>query len=486
MLKKIYSLCIFAIGLLIIGVFVGCASDSVNATLPQYTIRATLQGDSIVANQTVQLVNNTQESLDYVLFNLYPNAYRLGAKYPAIASNEIANAWIDGESYGSIDIESVRVNNTQVAHTIQGIDNNILSVPTTLQPNDVVLIDIDFVLHLPKIRFRMGITNNTINLGQWYPSLVVVQDGKYLNDPYYFVGDPFVNQMANFQVLITTELGYDMVSSGDYKSNVNLDNTKTFESNANNIREFAIVLSKSFQKKFENVGKTKLVYAYYNDKNANASFEIAKKALIFFNNKFGKYPYSQLSVAQTGFVYGGMEYSSLAMISDTLRQDRYNEAIVHEIAHQWWYNIVGNNQVEHAWLDESMAEYSTTVFYEYHPEYGINRRDKIGRSITTLSIFGDMYGNTKKPTIMEKSLDKFDSNLEYVAMVYAKGNIMMDCLRDLLGDKIFFESINDYFQSNAYSIASPDDFVKAFKRHSNQDIKLWIDKWLQGEVILWS
>ena len=50
--------------------------------------------------------------------------------------------------------------------------------------------------------------------------------------------------------------------------------------------------------------------------------------------------------------------------------DVIDSVIVHEIAHQWWYGLVGNNQIRTPWIDEGLAEYCTAVFFETHPQYG--------------------------------------------------------------------------------------------------------------------
>ena len=76
-------------------------------------------------------------------------------------------------------------------------------------------------------------------------------------------------------------------------------------------------------------------------------------------------------MVQTDFSEGGMEYGALVYISlDVTDQLQYQGVIVHEIAHQWWYGLVGNNQILTAWIDEGLAEYCTAVFFETHPQYG--------------------------------------------------------------------------------------------------------------------
>ena len=123
-----------------------------------------------------------------------------------------------------------------------------------------------------------------------------------------------------------------------------------------NARDFALVLSTRFRVVDRQVGKTKISYYYYDDTDPNKQLETAEEAISYFNKTFGEYPYATYSLVQTGLCFAGMEYPALAMISDELKDEEKPRVIVHETAHQWWYGVVGNNQVEYAWLDEGVAE----------------------------------------------------------------------------------------------------------------------------------
>ena len=151
------------------------------------------------------------------------------------------------------------------------------------------------------------------------------------------------------------------------------------------MRDFAAVLSKKFEVKKEKVGATEVAYYYYDDEQADASFNTAVKALKTFNEMIGKYPYKTLSVVKTNFVHGGMEYPNLVYISENLNNyEDYTNVIVHEIAHQWWYGVVGNNAYANGWMDEGLTEYTTALFYEFNKEYNIKKDDVIKKRFNFL------------------------------------------------------------------------------------------------------
>ena len=95
---------------------------------------------------------------------------------------------------------------------------------------------------------------------------------------------------------------------------------------------------------------------YFSDENINDCLDISKEAVAYFNDTFGKYPYKTLTISKTPFMFGGMEYPGLVFISDSIEDEiEYKKVIVHEIAHQWWYSVVGNDESKEAWLDESLV-----------------------------------------------------------------------------------------------------------------------------------
>ncbi len=135
-------------------------------------------------------------------------------------------------------------------------------------------------------------------------------------------------------------------------------------------RDFAFVLSDKYNVSSEKCGDVDLYYYSLteNNKNSNHLFTVS---MFLLCDKFGKYPHKTFSVAETDFAAGGMEYSGLTMLSDDLDEETLLLATVHETAHQWWHSAVGVNEVEDAYIDEGLCEYST---YLYLLENGMEKQ----------------------------------------------------------------------------------------------------------------
>ena len=246
-----------------------------------------------------------------------------------------------------------------------------------------------------------------------------------------------------------------------------------------------MVLSKEFESVVDTETGVEITYYFYDDSQPAKSIEYAKKSIKLFTEKFGEYPYSTYSVVQTEFIQGGMEFPALVMISDNLEQNAYGEVIVHETAHQWWMSAVGNNEVEHAFLDEGLAEYSVVLFYENYPEYNLSRKQLIESSEKTYKVFCSVYDKIvgKTNTVMLRPLGEFSSEYEYVNMAYIKPCIMFDYLRQSVGDKGFFEALKRYYDNYKFKNATPDDLIASFVK-TGKDTESFFYSFFNGKVII--
>ena len=180
-----------------------------------------------------------------------------------------------------------------------------------------------------------------------------------------------------------------------------------------------------------------------------------------------------------------MEYPALAMLSDSLSEENLVRTIAHETAHQWWYAVVGSNQIENAWQDEGLAEYSAIAFFENYEKYGVTREDAVTEALKEYRSYYDVYGSVlgRTDTAMTRQLKEFISDYEYKCLSYDKAVVMFDTLRKSVGDKKFFAGLKKYYAENAFASATPDALVGAFER-VGLDVRGFFESFLQGKAIL--
>ena len=394
---------------------------SKNATT--YNIDAIYNDDTkmLYGSQSVNYKNNSGVALETLNLHLYPNAFREDAIYKPVSQVNEVKAYPNGFSAGNIEIKNVKVNNKASTFEIGGVDKNILIIPLTsaLQPKSSIEFSLEFDVLVPNIKHRFGYTDKSVNLGNWYPIMCAVDDGKYQMEPYSYNGDPFYSNVANYNVKLTTACDFVVAHTGDKISENEENHKTTYNLRAKAVRDFALCLSKEFNHKSKKVGSTTVNYYYYGDTQPVKSLETCVKSVKTFNSLFGGYPYSKLDVVETGFVHGGMEFPNLVYIADNLENyEDYTNVIIHEIAHQWWYGVVGDNQVKDAWIDEGLAEYSTAMFYDKNPEYGIKKDTVLRNTLNSYLLFIDVYKDIfdTVDTSMNRKLTDYKTEPEYTYM----------------------------------------------------------------------
>lgn len=466
MCKKILSLVLAIFFIAPITFSYGCKNKTPNIT--SYDISVSLDGQTLYGKQTVNYFNDTETAISELKFNIFGNAFRKDAKFSPVSANHIAQSYPHGINYGGMQINSVYSEQKPLNFSVGGQDENVLCVVLEREifPQEKVSVTIDFTLNLAKIVARTGINDNTINLANFYPILCARDQNGFYECVYYPNGDPFYSDCANYNVEITADKKFVIAASGKKTSQTDNGENVTATYKIDNARSFAFVLSENFQVLSDNSTGVEINYFYYDDASPQLSMEYAVKSMKYFNDAFGEYVYKNYSFVQTEFVQGGMEFPALTMISDDLEEKAYGEVIVHETAHQWWQTAVGNNEVEYGFLDEGLAEYSVVLFYENHPEYGMNRKDMINSAQGTFKVFCTVSDKVfgKVDTSMIRSLKDFKGEYEYVNIAYIKSCLMYDYLRETIGDKRFFKGLKNYYQQYKFKNAAPYDLAGVYEK----------------------
>ena len=444
----------------------------------------------LFGEEQIKYFNNSENAFNELHFHLYPNAFQEGAKNKVVASSKKSEAYSNGESYGFIDIESVTFERGEKAsYSVGGEDENILIVQLQeeLFPDECVEINISFKVQIANINHRLGYGDNTVNFGNFYPIACVYEDGKGFSESlYHSNGDPFYSDCSNYDVTISYNSNFSLASTGDIVDEKNSGGEKQTVLQEKNVRDFCFVLSEKFEKISQKIGETTVNYYGYNgDEDFENNLNIASAALGEFNKLFGIYPYKQLSIVKANFIHGGMEFPNIVLISDTVSKEDFAYVIVHEIAHQWWYGVVGNDQYNHAWQDEALAEYSTLLFYKNHPQYGEDYRTMIENATKSYKLFVKVYQkvNGSVDGKMDKPLCEFETEPEYVECTYTKGVMMMDSIRESIGEKRLLKALQNYYNNFKYKNAFAEDFIAAFVKVGGSDMESFIRSWLNDRIV---
>ena len=202
---------------------------------------------------------------------------------------------------------------------------------------------------------------------------------------------------------------------------------------------------------------------------------MATQSLGLYAAKFAPYPYQSLSIVESDMA-DGQEYDGLVFLASkfygeyggTARSNLFAIG-THEVAHQWWFGLVGSDQEREPWLDEALAVYSERIFYEYnYPNYGdwwwdfrVNYFDPAGK--------------------VDAELESFTTFTDYVSAVYLNGANMLEDLRGRVGDDAFFQFLQDYASTYARGHATGADFFGLLRQHTTKDLSDIMQTYLQGQ-----
>ncbi|MBQ8908671.1 MAG: M1 family metallopeptidase [Clostridia bacterium] len=478
--------------MLIGGVSLTACAGKVDEKRNHYTLNVVYDevNMTLLGEERVIYVNTSENAFDKLYFHLYPNAFREGAKASVVSGSKKDEAYYNGLSYGCIEIRAVSIEGYDVCYEIEGEDKNILAITLqeALYPDEFITINISFSAEMPQIHHRFGVGENTINVGNFYPIACVYEDGVgFSKDLYHANGDPFYSECADYIVTIDCSDAFQVASTGMVKGSHIKNGRLITTVFAENVRDFCFVLSEKFEvatQTFEGVAVN--YYGYKGDKDIEKNLQVAIKALKTFNQLFGVYPYTTLSVVKANFIHGGMEYPNIVLISDKVSEQDFEYVIVHEIAHQWWYGVVGNNQYIHAWMDEGLAEYSALLFYKINTEYGEDFDKMIDSARKSYRLYVKVFTkvNGGADGVMDKPICEYATEPEYVECTYTKGVLLMDAIKNSIGEKNFLKALKLYYNQFKFKLAAPEDFIASFIKVSSGDMEGFINSWLYDKVVV--
>ena len=469
-MRKILSIIIVACVLL--GAFGLSSCKKLQKHRGRYEINAEYRDDARAISGTVKVTfyNSYEMEVNKIKFNLYPNAYRKNALYPAVGEGERASAYYDGESYGEITVTSV---NGGKNWSIEGADENILSV-ALIQPlskGEEITLDISFVTELAKVEHRLGVGRRAVNLAYFYPRLCAYRDGEFLEDESAEFGLPFRSDIATYKVTLTMPAGYSVIGGGTVEQTKGLESKTKYTFELENARDFACVIAKELtvnrlHTKLSNGKELEIAYGSLEGANEPRILETLQKIVEYYSRVFGAYPYSTLSVVSTGSSIQSSAHTTTVFLSETLSETEQVNVVAREIARQWWGKCVGSDDVNEAWQSESLSEYSAIAFFEAHKEYGMDRNALMKKCLEEyrgyFSVYGSVFGGVD--TRMTKSLKEYASAHEYKCIARDRGVVMLDTLRKSVGEKNFFKALSYYYAKNAYSNVKPIAMYEAFEK----------------------
>lgn len=373
---------------------------------------------TLTGDLTLNYKNNSPDTLTYVWFHLWPNAYK--NTETAYAKQEFEGKsskfqFAHEKSRGYIDSVRFNVAGQTVDHVVhdEWIDVVKVPLPTPLPPGNETVIKTPFFVKIPEVFSRFGHTGRHYEITQWYPKPAVYDNNGWHPMPYLDQGE-FYSEFGTFDVKITLPEDYRIMATGDLVNgekeylwldslavagdslhaldkkefkkvlkNVKKENrkkrdestgtVKTLHFHQENVHDFAWFADREYIVRkgtlmLEDSTRPVTLWSMYLPKNAKLwenSIEYIHDAGYWYSEFVGPYPYNHITAVDGDLsAGGGMEYPNITVISSGGSRDLLEFVIMHEVGHNWFYGILGSNERIHTWIDEGFNEWINQKYFE--------------------------------------------------------------------------------------------------------------------------
>ena len=430
-----------------------------------YHVDLTFTPDTLAlqGQQEILYTNRETQTLSEIYVRLYPNV-----------------------AGGAAELTSIRRDGTptEAKHVL---DSSILRIhlDPALPPGESAILEWDLSIRVSDAYVGWGpfaAEDGVISLDQFLPVIPVYDETGWNVGPVPPQGDWSYYDASFYLVRVTAPSDLVLVAGGVEVSGIDGVQTQSRTFAAGPVRDFYLAGSSDYQAISQTHSNVRITHFVLpgGEAHAELGLRVAADALDSFEARFGPYPYTELDFATT-FIHAGsaMEYPGIVAMSEetywpgaVLWGNQPSETvmettIVHEMAHQWFYNIVGSDQVDEPWLDEALAQYATNLYYEdtYGPARASDyRREWIGR--------WNAIGRRAIPVGL--STFEFESGT-YGSIVYGRGPLFVVQLGEFLDLDAFFQA---YIDAHRWGVASTKSFTKLAAEMSERDVTDLFTAWL--------
>ncbi|HPN36318.1 MAG TPA: M1 family metallopeptidase [bacterium] len=456
--------------------------------------------------QVLRWRNTAGHAVEDLHFHLYLNGFRNNqSTFMRESGGRHRGEKLDEKGWGYIDIDSLSNAAGEellpLTAFIQPDDGNTndktvlhLPLPKPLSPGETITLYFAFTAKLPEPPMaRTGIKEEFVMAGQWFPKIGVYENGAW-NCHQFHAHSEFYADFGVYHVNITVPKGHIVGATGLCCATAdNPDSTVTHRYHAEDVHDFAWTASPDFlvlNGKSQDVE----IRALLQKDHAGIGprfLRAAEIAVAWFQDRYGDYPYPNLTVVDPrrgAGGAGGMEYPTLITawgaygIPKGFRS--LEMVIMHEFGHNYWYHLVASNEFEEAWLDEGINTFSEMqILSDTYGEAG-SMVDLCGIRISDSQLLRMGY-------IAEPGLDpvlqpawKYYSGSNYSSMSYNKPGLMLLTLQNMVGRETMNRILRTWLERWRFKHPRSADFIAVVNEVSGENFDWFFDQVLNSTAVL--
>jgi hypothetical protein len=485
----------------------------------QINVRLNDQLHQLDAFEKIEYINHSPDTLYYIWFHLWPNAY--SNRNTAFAKQLLKEP--DGKRLlksmkdtGAVFDLNFSVNDHKLVTSNHPEYNDVLKVflDKPLYPGAKTIISTPFKVNLPTYISRMGHIGKSYMICQWYPKPAVYDRKGWHPMPYLDRGE-FYSEFGNYNVSITLPSDYVLAATGTLQNQDELayykklgtknrlsrknkaykyqlkEPIKTIRYTCENLHDFSWFADKDFIIEYDSLllpsGKKIDVFAYhpsYGNKLWDSAHSYMKEAVLSYSNWIGEYPYPLVQAVEgpKNLSSGGMEYPTITLItSPNADSESLDAVIAHEIGHNWFYGILGSNERDHAWMDEGINSYYQFRYeaerYRSNSTFGYSLPAELKRMDVDkfLHIIYMYFAASGFETPIATASADFPNFEEYARVEYIKAAAWMYQIEESIGKEKIDNAMKYYFDQWKFRHPYPEDFKQSLEEYLKTDLSILFD-----------
>lgn len=420
---------------------------------------------SLSGQEEVLYTNRETTALDSIHFRLFPNL--LGGEMT------VSNVMLNGQAGRT----SLSAANSDLA----------VALPAPLAPGGQAVVRMSFADRVPPGHPEgyntFVVADGILALAQYYPLIPVYDEKGWHTEIPPDYGDVTYTDASFYLVQISCPADLVVAASGSVVKQAKEGDRQVILTEAGPVRDDYISASRDASVSSAEVGQTQ-ISTYVPGRLAAAApdtLRIAEASFASFNRRFGVYPYTRFNVTASPTQALGIEYPQEVAIAEQLYDPAQpsgstparvilEATLAHEISHQWWYGLVGDDQVNQPWLDEAMAQYSTYIYYLDN-----------GGTAAAQSYRSDWQRRwdlvNDQPIPIGQPVAAYDA-ASYSAIVYGRGPLFIAALAERMGEASFDRFLRDYFQKYEWGISTTAGYEALAAGDCGCDLKPLFQEWV--------
>jgi hypothetical protein len=457
------------------------ASPDAAEKVASYDLNVSLDvaAHKVSGHETIHFVNRSSGVLNELWFHLYLNAFKndktlfLRSPFGAGRSGDKAReyGYVDVKRMTWLEADHVDLWPNRDKHSPNDPDDETdlrVPLPRPLEPGQSLSLELEFEDKLPEIVERTGYMGSFHFLGQWFPKLARLEPSGQFSHFAFHAQSEFYADFGDYDVTLDVPEAFVVGATGKLGEQSHDKGRKSLHFRAENVHDFAWTAWDQFQTRNERIGSTDVTVLYppHQDANAEAELDSVRFALPHFDELYGRYPYSTLTLVhppEAAGNAGGMEYPTLITTGgpwySTFGGGHFIDIVtIHELGHQWFYGLCASNEHASPFLDEGLNSYAEAEALE--TRYGLGSVfDGFGLSVSSTAMNRAISAARGADEPVAEGAADFASFRNLGALVYSRTATIMTTLARVYGTQRVAHALGTYTRQFRFAHPTPSDFL---------------------------